>query len=602
MATTARATGGASAPNARRVRGDLERGARSSARARASASFDDDVDGDSNRHDGDVGQFLGAMIRGERGLKLPPGRVGLFGCRETLEYVTDPNGFVRRRVERYGPTFKTAMFFKPAVVFGSKDAVREFLTFEAELPADEALPETFRELHTEYGALRMSGKRHQATRANFKRVLGRFALETYAETIGERTRAFVEDLSGRSRSKSEENGEKVVSFRPGVECVDFALDLLFELFLGHVPDERYKRAMVAYNAGLLSLGKWSPEFKSGRTALDELVKYCENHFRSVVTANELDDPKYFFYKQYSTAKDENGETFSDERIATTCVLMVWGAYIEAAALMGHAFTLLGEHADTRRAVAHEFSDAVCSPMDGCRRIATLDDIMALTFTNAVTKESLRVMPQTAGGLRVNPSERSFDGYDIPAGYVLTADPRIPFRDEAIFPDPEEFKPERFIAGTAEAGANNVANDTFFPGGMGQHQCPGINLATVMTSVFLAEMMSTFGDRGWREKTNAVAHKLEPSLRARRVYFAARNDPILSGIETDDYRVLVCYARTRRGRLLLRMSFAVASHAPLAPSVIRRQGAPPHFNRPAVLSQFQILRMRNSHEARNTRVD
>lgn len=217
MATTARATGGASAPNARRVRGDLERGARSSARARASASFDDDVDGDSNRHDGDVGQFLGAMIRGERGLKLPPGRVGLFGCRETLEYVTDPNGFVRRRVERYGPTFKTAMFFKPAVVFGSKDAVREFLTFEAELPADEALPETFRELHTEYGALRMSGKRHQATRANFKRVLGRFALETYAETIGERTRAFVEDLSGRSRSKSEENGEKVVSFRPGVE-------------------------------------------------------------------------------------------------------------------------------------------------------------------------------------------------------------------------------------------------------------------------------------------------------------------------------------------------------------------------------------------------
>ena len=107
---------------------------------------------------------------------------------------------------------------------------------------------------------------------------------------------------------------------------------------------------------------------------------------------------------------------------------------------------------------------------------------------------------------------------------------------------------------------------------------------------------------YTSRANAVAHKLEPSSRARRVYFAARNDPILSGIETDEYRVRVCYARTRRGRLLLRMSFAVASHAPLAPSVIRRQGAPPHVNRPAVLSQFQILRMRNSHEARNTRVD
>ena len=36
----------------------------------------------------------------------------------------------------------------------------------------------------------------------------------------------------------------------------------------------------------------------------------------------------------------NGELFPDDRIATTCVLMVWGAYIEAAASMGHTAWLL----------------------------------------------------------------------------------------------------------------------------------------------------------------------------------------------------------------------------------------------------------------------
>ena len=169
----------------------------SAARRRASGRATSDVDGASGRATSadafDLGQAIGTLARGERGATLPPGRVGALGVRETLEYLADSNGFVRRRVERYGPIFKTALFFKPAIVFGGRDAVREFLTFEGELPADEALPETFRELHTEYGALRMTGSRHAATRANFGKVLGRAALESYAPAIGERTREFVEE-------------------------------------------------------------------------------------------------------------------------------------------------------------------------------------------------------------------------------------------------------------------------------------------------------------------------------------------------------------------------------------------------------------------------
>ena len=47
----------------------------------------------------------------------------------------------------------------------------EFKSFEASLPADEALPETFRELHTEYGALKQSAPEAQkATRKNFSSV------------------------------------------------------------------------------------------------------------------------------------------------------------------------------------------------------------------------------------------------------------------------------------------------------------------------------------------------------------------------------------------------------------------------------------------------
>ena len=90
---------------------------------------------------------------------MPPGRVGLFGVRETLEYLMDSNAFVETRVKKYGPIFKTAFFFKPTIAFGSKEAVDEFKSFEASLPADEALPETFREPH---GVRRVETKRREA--------------------------------------------------------------------------------------------------------------------------------------------------------------------------------------------------------------------------------------------------------------------------------------------------------------------------------------------------------------------------------------------------------------------------------------------------------
>lgn len=55
---------------------------------------------------------------------------------------------------------------------------------------------------------------------------------------------------------------------------------------------------------------------------------------------------------------------------------------------------------------------------------------------------------------------------------------------------EEFKPERFLPEGAGEG-NKVTADTYFPGGMGQHQCPGMNLSTLMTQMFLAYMTCTF---------------------------------------------------------------------------------------------------------------
>ena len=139
--------------------------------------------------------------------------------------------------------------------------------------------------------------------------------------------------------------------QPGYDCRQHCLATLFELFVGVVPPEDVMDLMYAYNEGLLALGKISPEFEEGKKALERLTAFVLKHYRTVKAQGKLDeddeddssDNKYYFFKAYSKATDEHGELFSDERIATTAVLMVWGAYIEAAASMGHTLWCLMRH-------------------------------------------------------------------------------------------------------------------------------------------------------------------------------------------------------------------------------------------------------------------
>ena len=423
--------------------------------------------------DDDVFDALGKRLRkeDEKAMTLPPGRVGLFGVRETLEYLMDSNAFVEKRVAKYGPMFKTAFFFKPTIAFGSKEAVEEFKSFERSLPADEALPETFRTLHTEYGALKQSGKKHKATRKNFSKVLRREALESYVPDIATRTEEFVNKLK-----------ERKAPLFLGKDIKQFALKTLFNLFLGKVPEDDILEEMYLYNAGLLSLGKFDPTFKKGESALEKLTKYVLEYYLEIKKDEvKLNAPEHFFLKQYSEATDEFGNTFSDERVAVTVVLMVWGSYIEAAALMGHSIRILGEKGNAE-ALRKAKEEAFALREEEQQTLSTL--AQKGKYLLAVSKETLRFHPQTAGGLRVNPVDRKLCGYDIPAGYVLTADPRIAFLDESAFPDAKTFNPSRFLE------ASKIEH-RFFPGGMGQHQCPGINLATTMNMIFLTKFLTTF---------------------------------------------------------------------------------------------------------------
>ena len=393
--------------------------------ARAASDPPQDADKPPKRKlkfDLDLGQVLGAIKRGEGALNLPPGRVGLFGARETFEYLADPNAFISSRVAKYGPVFKTGFFFKPAIVFGSRAAVEEYKTFESTLPADAALPETFRELHTQYGALRQAVRGTKPPAPTSPRC--------WADPRSRTTRP-----SSRARRaiSCRATSRRAGRFSRGTTSVSFVSDRSFSSSSAPSRPKTLMDRMYAYNEGLLALGKLSPGVRGWPESPGRAHRVLSETLPHRPRAGQADRPRVLFPRPlFSQATDENGDLFSDERIATTCVLMIWGAYIEAAASMGHTMWCLMRHPEAAEKVRAECRAAFTAEDLRDARLS-LDDVYAkLKYTEAATKEALRVVPQTAGGLRVNPTPRTLAGYDVPAGYVLTADPRVAFLDEERF--------------------------------------------------------------------------------------------------------------------------------------------------------------------------
>ena len=100
-------------------------------------------------------------------------------------------------------------------------------------------------------------------------------------------------------------------------------------------------------------------------------------------------------------------------------------------------------------------------------------------------EAVRLWPPFFGGLRVANEDFDLGDYHVPKGYGVFCATFMAHRDPGVFPDPEEFKPERW--GTVNKGHR----DRVFGFGAGPHRCPGENLMFNVMKHLLTMIVKTF---------------------------------------------------------------------------------------------------------------
>lgn len=153
------------------------------------------------------------------------------------------------------------------------------------------------------------------------------------------------------------------------------------------------------------------------------------------------------------ATDESGEPLADEVVRDHLLTLLLAGHDTTATALAWAFDLLAHHGAIADRLANELRAG--------------DD----TYLDAVIKEVLRLRPVIAEVGRMLTRPCTVAGHTYPAGVALSANVHLAHHRPDAYPQPEVFRPERFLDGAPDVHA-------WLPFGGGIRRCLGVAFATL----------------------------------------------------------------------------------------------------------------------------
>ncbi|KIJ19362.1 hypothetical protein PAXINDRAFT_7846 [Paxillus involutus ATCC 200175] len=125
---------------------------------------------------------------------------------------------------------------------------------------------------------------------------------------------------------------------------------------------------------------------------------------------------------------------------------------------------------------------------GTERLPDFEDRPALPYVDALLRETLRCHPVTPTGVpHATTEDDIYEGYYIPKGATIMANVWAMSRNEAKYPNPTAFLPERFLQSDGSLNDDNVPW-TF---GFGRRICPGRHLADASLWCAMVSILALF---------------------------------------------------------------------------------------------------------------
>jgi cytochrome P450 len=192
------------------------------------------------------------------------------------------------------------------------------------------------------------------------------------------------------------------------------------------------------------------------------------------------------------ARDDQGGAMTDQELRDELMTLLAAGHETTATSLAWFFELILRHPDAMRRLEEELARGETAYLD------------------AAIKETMRLRPVVPVVVRhlLDPLEVS--GHRLPAGTIVGCNIVLTHRHEPTYPEPEAFRPERFLGKATETYS-------WIPFGGGIRRCLGASFAhyemrTVIPTILARTRLRSASPRGERVKRRAVT--MVPARRAR----------------------------------------------------------------------------------------
>lgn len=428
------------------------------------------------------------LIASRTETRLPPGPPGP-ALWQTLQWISRPCPYLDHCHRRFGEIFTLRFSGWGTMVFLSNpEAIREVFAAGPEQLHAGAANEIMRPLLGDHSILMIDGSRHLQRRRLLQPTVHPRSWVSLAAEV----------QSSAERMASTLPLGRVFSLQSHLEAV--SMETILRVVFGPAAREQSGEfadvlravlgpgsAAVAFlkplqrNLGPLSPGGWF------RARVDRLHRLITPHIER--SRRDGPDPTTALGALLA-ARDEAGEPLSEGELLDQVVTLLVTGQDPPATAMAWAFHWLLSTPGVLERLTDEIAPV---PADAAEKL------LELPYLEAVCREALRIVPVVEAVQRVARVPFALAGFEIPPGVMVAPCAYLVHRRPDLYPDPELFRPERFLERSFSASE-------FLPFGGGTRKCLGAPLALLEMKVVVATLLRRF------ELRRHEPEKLQPSRR------------------------------------------------------------------------------------------
>ena len=411
-------------------------------------------------------------------MKIPNGPK-LPSLLQTLYIIAQPTRFLETCAQKYGCTFTLRLFsFEsvPVVFFSHPHAIEKIVNTEAEKFEWGKLTTIFQPL-TGAQSLILLDNQHQEVRHLLMPPLHGKRLHTYGQSIV--------DIAQTEISRWQVGTS--VCIRKAMSNI--SLEVILRVVFGLKPGTKYtqlKHLLEEFLDGVSSplnslqcfwpflqqdWGSWSPwgKFLRQRQQIDDLI-YTEIASRRHSKGGED------ILSLLMAAYDSQNQPLTDVQLRDQLMTLLLLGHETTASALAWAFYWSHRHSSVQNQLQQE--------------LARLDEpepmaIAKLPYLNAVCSETLRITPiALISQPRLLKEPLQLEGYQLEPGTVLVPCIYLAHHRQETYPNPNQFKPERFLD-------HQFSAYQYLPFGGGSRSCIGMALSLFEMKLVLATVLSRY---------------------------------------------------------------------------------------------------------------